>query len=228
MKRLVIGVVLFLIFTISCKKNSTESHTNNLYESYFDLSPGRFIVYDVFEVIHDETAAVKHDTSVYQLKTLIGDSLLDNEGRLTRKYLRYKRKNSSENWLLTDVWTTYKNNKSAFLVEENETFIKMMFPVNVATEWNANVFNTKSAMNCFYKDIHKTLKINGLDLDSTVKIEQENERNLIEYKRKYEVYGNHVGLIKKFYKDLKISNFDTLNVRAGREIYLEITNFGYE
>ena len=228
MKRLIIGLLLIFFVVTSCEKKASENQLNKLYESYFDVSPGRFIVYDVFEVIHDETAAVKHDTLNYQLKTVVGDSIIDNEGRLTRKFLRYKRVNSNGNWVLSDAWVIFKDNKSAFLVEENETVIKMMFPIAIDTKWNANVFNTKSAMNCYYDNIHAAKTIKGLDFDSTVLVEQENERNLIEYKRKYEVSANHVGLIRMFYKDLKISNFDTLNIKSGKEVYFEVANYGYE
>lgn len=228
MKRLIFGLLLIFFIVTSCEKKVSENQSNKLYESYFDLSPGRFIVYDVFEVIHDETAAVKHDTLNYQLKTVVGDSIVDNEGRLTRKFLRYKRVNYNGNWVLSDAWVIFKDNKSAFLVEENETVIKMMFPIAIDTKWNANVFNTKSAMNCYYDNIHAAKTIKVLDFDSTVLIEQENERNLIEYKRKYEVYANHVGMIYKSFKDLKINNFDTLKIKSGHEFTFSCIGFGVE
>jgi len=57
-------------------------------------------------------------------------------------------------------------------------------------------------------------------------VEQEDKRNLIEFKRKYEVYANRVGMVKKYYKDLQISNFDTLNIKSGKEIFMTLTNFG--
>ncbi len=57
-------------------------------------------------------------------------------------------------------------------------------------------------------------------------MEQAKERNLIEYKRKYEEYAANVGMIRKVYKDLSIVNFDTLNVKFGKEIFMDIIEYG--
>ncbi len=222
----------FLIFLlsigVSCKKDDTTPNSVSNFETYFDLTPGRYIVYDVFEVFHDETALIKHDTSVYQLKTLVGDTITDNQGRIARKYIRSKRNTSSESWVITDVWTTIIEGNRAELVEENERIIKMMFPLSLSTKWNANVFNPGNSLDCFYRNIHKPMQLNGLQFDSISTIDQENERNLIEYRRKYETYANHVGMVIKFYKDLKISNFDTLNIKSGHEYKYTCIDFGIE
>jgi hypothetical protein len=224
--------LLLLIFVVvllfACKKNETYDITIDKYESYFGLIPGRFIIYDVREIFHDETAQIKHDTLVYQLKTVIGDTIIDNVGRIARKYYRFKREIGSANWLLADVWTTLIDENYAELNEENQRVIKLLFPVSLNTKWNANVFNVSSSLECFYDKIHKTLSLNGIEFDSTVRIEQESERNLIEFKRKYEVYGNRIGLILKYFKDLKISNFDTLNIKSGHELIYTCTDFGIE
>ena len=53
-----------------------------------------------------------------------------------------------------------------------------------------------------------------------------NERNLIAYKRKYEEYAANVGMIRKVYKDLSIVNFDTLNVKFGKEIFMDVIDYG--
>ena len=58
------------------------------------------------------------------------------------------------------------------------------------------------------------------------RVEQEKERNLIAYKRKFEEYAANVGLIRKVYKDLTIMNFDTLNVKSGKEIFMDIVEYG--
>lgn len=221
-------LISILFIGLACKKKEATFNSVAKFETYFDLTPGRYIVYDVFEVFHDETALVKHDTLIYQLKTLIGDTITDNEGRIAREYIRYKRNNASENWVISDIWTSVIDENRAEMVEENERIIKLMFPVSLETKWNANVFNTWYSLDCFYKNIHKPMQLNGLQFDSTSIVDQENERNLIEYRRKYETYANHVGLVHKFYKDLKINNFDTLNIKSGHEYTFTCIDFGIE
>jgi len=59
-------------------------------------------------------------------------------------------------------------------------------------------------------------------------VEQEEFFSLIDYRRKYEVYAKNVGLISKFYKDLKISGFDTTNVQSGTELFYTFIGYGFQ
>jgi len=209
----------------SCKKELVNSN-QFLYSSYYELKTGKFIEYDVMEITHDENASNQHDTNYYQLKCVIEDTFTDNAGRLAYNYVRYKRTNSAEPWLQSDLWSTTIFNNKAELVEENQRIVKLVFPVSEFTTWNANQFNSDLKLNCSYDELHKSKVINGFSFDSSLVVEQENTRNLIEFKRKYEVYANRVGMVKKYYKDLQISNFDTLNIKSGKEIFMTLTNFG--
>ena len=221
-------IILISVLIFSCKKNNSNETNQDKYSSYFGLSQGRYIIYDVREILHDETAEIKHDTLNYQLKTVIGDTIFDNAGRLAYKYYRYKRSNAFQNWVMSDVWTILIDENQAELTEENQRIIKLFFPVSDITNWNANVFNLNESLDCSYDKIHQSKSLSGLLFDSTVTVEQENERNLIQFKRKYEVYGNRIGLIKKYFKDLKINNFDTLNIKSGSEIFYNCIDFGFE
>ena len=209
----------------SCKKELVNSD-QFLYTSYFELKTGKFIEYDVMEITHNENATIQHDTSYYQLKCVIEDTFTDNAGRLAFNYVRYKRTNSTEPWAQSDLWSTTVFNNKAELVEENQRIVKLVFPISEFTTWNANQFNTDAKLNCSYDELHVPKAINGFSFDSTLVVEQEDKRNLIEFKRKYEVYANRVGMVKKYYKDLQISNFDTLNIKSGKEIFMTLTNFG--
>jgi hypothetical protein len=221
---LIAAIGSFLLLN-SCKKELVNSN-QFLYSSYYELKSGKFVEYDVMEVNHDENAAIQHDTSYYKLKCVIEDTFTDNAGRLAYNYVRYKRLSSSELWVQSDLWSTIVFNNKAELVEENQRIVKLVFPASEFTIWNANQFNSDVKLNCKYAELHKSKVINGFSFDSTLVVEQEDKRNLIEFKRKYEIYANRVGLVKKYYKDLQISNFDTLNIKSGKEIFMTLTNFG--
>ena len=70
--------------------------------------------------------------------------------------------------------------------------------------------------------------VNGVSFDSTLVVEQEDFFSLIDYRRKYEVYANNVGLIQKYYKNLVINGFDTLNVKSGDELFYNCIGFGFQ
>ena len=220
-------IFILLISFFSCGK---EDNTKPLvfFETYYPLESGAYIDYYVQEVNHDDLSSIPHDTLNYYLRTLIGDTLIDNEGRVAYKYIRKTRIDTSDAWQISDIWTVLKNGNKIELTEENRRKVKLILPPNNFTIWDANIHNSLSAMNCFYEDIHQPFTLNSLAFDSTIRVEQENVLNLVAYRKKYEVYANHIGLVKKYYKDLVISNFDTLNISSGTELIYNCIDFGTE
>lgn len=223
----IITFSLILLSFSSCKK---QAETPQFYYDYYDLTQGRYIEYDVMEIKHDVSLATKHDTMIYQLRTVIGDTIIDNEGRIARKYIRYKRPNASASWVLTDIWTTIISQNRAELVEENQRVIKLVFAPTLSKEWNPNSFNMFPEQSAFYRDIHDPYSIGSLDFDSTLFVIQEEmeEPNLVVHKQQFEIYAKGIGLIRKYYKDLTIQNFDTLDVQYGNELFYTCTAYGFQ
>lgn len=224
--RLYIALIVFtLVFIASCKKqnNAPDFHYN-----YFDLTNGRYIEYDVMEIHHDVSASVQHDTSYFQLRTVIGDTVIDNEGRIARKFLRYTRPNASGSWVLNDVWTAIIDQNRAEIIEENQRVIKLVFAPTISKEWNPNAFNMNPEMTSYYADIHNSKTVGNLFFDSSLVVEQDDFFSLIDRKRKFEVYAKGIGMVRKYYKDLMIANFDTLNVQSGNETFYTCIGYGFQ
>ena len=220
----ILSLITLVLFFVSCKKESTEV---NMHLDYFDLTPGRFIIYDVTEINHNNSAS--HDTLYYQIKTVIGDTVHDNENRIARKYIRYKRNNSSQDWVIKDVWTAIIADYKAELIEENQRIVKLVFAPTLSKEWNANVYNTFPEQETYYEEIHQPYEVGSQTFDSTVSVIQENDPpNLIEYKSKYEIYAKGIGMIKKRYVDLSINNFDVTDINNGKELYMNVVSYGIE
>jgi hypothetical protein len=51
---------------------------------------------------------------------------------------------------------------------------------------------------------------------------------MIDYRRKYEIYAKGIGLVHKYWKDIKISSFDTLNVTYGDEMFYTVIGYGFQ
>ena len=226
MVRLYISLLVLLIAAVvSCKKQDAAPQ---FHYDYFDLTQGRYIDYDVMEINHDVDQAIEHDTSYYQLRTLIGDTAIDNQGRIARKFFRYTRPNSAGTWVLSDVWTALITENRAELIEENQRIIKLVFAPTISKEWNPNAFNMYNEMTSYYRDIHDSQTFGALFFDSALVVEQEDFFSLVDKKRKYEVYAKGIGLVHKYYKDLTISNFDTLNIQKGQEIFYTCFAYGIQ
>lgn len=221
-----VSICAALALLQACKKDVA---TVDFHHAYYDLTPGRFVVYDVVEIKHDQGATVSHDTLVYQLKTVIGDTVIDNAGRTARKFFRYKRANGNQNWTISDVWTTIVAENRAELVEENERIVKLVFAPTLSKSWDINAFNSSSKLEAYYRELHKPTLVNGLTFDSSLVVEQDDFLSLVDYRRKFEVYANGVGLVRKYSKELTIQNFDTINgVLNGNELFYQISSFGVE
>ena len=219
-------IIAVALSVFSCKK---EQVAQDLHYDYYDLTPGRYIDYSVLEIIHDENQLIAHDSLRYELRTLIGDTIIDDEGRIARKYLRFKRNNNSLPWVQTDVWTTIVVDNRAELVEENQRLIKLVFAPTASKQWNTNAFNMNPVLTVFYSDIHKSKTIGAFTFDSTLVVEiEENETNAIQYKRKYETYAKGIGLVSKYFKDLSIVNFDVTNIKSGNELFYTCIGFGVQ
>lgn len=222
MRYLLIIFVSFAFIFTACKKKK-QVITSFQYE-YFGSDEGNFVIYDVTQIIH-ETAS---DTFNYQLKTLIGDTITDNEGRITNKFWRYTRANDTEEWQVQDLWTCVIDDGRAELVEENQRKIKLVFIPTVNKEWNINAFNPEEEDLAYYRDINDEKSFYGYNFDSTLVVEKEDFFSLVDKRRRYETYAKNIGLVDLYHKDLTIQNFDTLDIQNGTELYYRLNSYGKE
>lgn len=221
--RFFIITILFLVY--SCKKDTTKI---SLHQDYYDLTPGRYVEYQVMEIDHNVNHIIPHDTLRYYLRTVIGDTFIDNEGKIAREFIRYKRGALTEQWVQSDLWTTIISDSKAQLVEENQRVVKLIFPPAKGKEWDANAMNMQGKFLSYYKSVHVPYSIGNFAFDSTLVVEQDDFFSMIDYRRKYEVYAKNIGLVYKYYKDLQISSFDTLNIQQGTELFYTCIGYGIQ
>jgi hypothetical protein len=218
----IVPMLLVTIF-LACKK---EVVTVKMHYNYYGLIPGKYIIYNVKEMYHDDTSNI-HDTTIYQLKTYIGQDYIDNQGRIAKEFKRFKRNTSSDPWVLADVWTSIIDDYKAELVEENQRIVKMVFATTNDKVWNPNMFNIGEPLKYNYTNLHNPLTFNSITFDSTITVDQGSFISMIDLEREYEVYATNVGLINKVYKDLTIANSDSTNVKKGSEIYYNFVSHGF-
>jgi hypothetical protein len=213
------------IFTaiFSCKKQDESIDKKT---EYFGLEKGNFVEYEVTYMFHDSLLQ-KHDTIIYQLKTLIGDTILDNVGRIASEFHRFQRKNSTLPWEETDIWTAIIVDNRAELIEENQRKVKLIFTPTLEKVWDINAFNNIGTVDAFYSSIDESKTINNLTFENTLTVEEENYKTLLETKRKFEVYAKNIGMISKTYKNLQFK-FGSSKPIKGEEYYFNVTNYGVE
>ncbi len=225
MKILKITILLSILLLVSCKKKTTPI---DFHYEYFPMEQGTFVIYDVQDIIHDDAVNV-HDTSNYQLKTVIGQDYIDNQGRTAKEFLRYTRPNSSAPWQFSDLWTAYRDADRLEIIEENERIIRLVFAVSNNKMWNPNAYNSMNDEEFYYDDLNITKIINGQSFEKTVVVEEKDETdNKIHFQRRFEVYAEGVGLVRRHYKDFTNVFADTLQPLKGFEQYYTVVSYGVE
>lgn len=228
MKNLAFLLFILVVVVSSCKKDN--SGLPSFHYDYYPLEEGTFVEYEAMEISHDIQALVQRDTTRFLLKTVIGESFVDNTGNTAHKFLRYTKQNPNEDWTLRDVWSTKRIQERIELVEENVRVVKLVFPPNRTKIWDINAYNVNDKIQATYTPelLHQPYNFNGFSLDSTLHVKVKKDFNLVTDVNMFEVYAKGVGLIYKHFKMNEIQNFDTLNIRIGREIYYKMIDFGKE
>lgn len=226
--RKIIYIPLFSILLIgltfqACKKNDVEI---DFRYGYFGLEEGKYVDYEVTEILHDDPVQI-HDTVKYELRAFIGDTVIDNEGRIARKYFRAIKNEETGQFEIKDVWTALIDNYKAELIEENQRVIKLVFAPTDDKVWNRNAFNMFEQKDCYYDYLHQPVTLNGINYPTTLRVEIENSQNLIEYKRNFETYAEGIGMINLFKKDFEsLISGDTLKPKIGTELHMRAIAHG--
>jgi hypothetical protein len=222
--RILFAFTGLLLMISSCEKTD---ETIIYGDHYFPADSGRYVIYDVMAIVHDDPSNV-HDTARFQIKETIGEEVMDLEGDPTRKLYRYIRNDDTLNWELKDVWVIKKTGRSVEVVEENQRKIKMAFSISYDQYWDGNALNNLADEQCYYTHIYEPISVGSLDYDSSVVVEHQNFLSYIEYLRSYEVFAPNIGKIQSYYKDIEINAGDTLNVEKGTELFYDAVEFGKE
>ena len=224
-KRYYFSILFLATVLFSCAKNPVPEY----HHEYFGMKEGRFIVYDVIEISHDD-GLNQHDTSIYQLKTYWADTIIDNEGRVAREFHRFVRPTENDPWVLQDLWTGIIDGIRAELVEENQRVVKLVFSPTQNKAWDANAYNQNSEQNCFYRDIHKDTLIDNTTFDPTLVVEQEQFNSIIDSVHRFEMYAKEIGLIYKYERDLhyQVNQQSQIYLNVGTERYYRYVSTGFE
>lgn len=217
-------IIVFATF-LSCDKNPVP----DFHHEYFGMEEGRYVVYDVQEIVHDDALNL-HDTAIYQLKTVWADTFVDNQNRVAREFHRYVRPTENDPWVLQDIWTGLIDGIRAELVEENQRVVKLVFAPTQNKEWDANAYNLDPEQICFYRDIHGDTTIDNTVFDPTLVVEQDQFNSLIDSVHRYDMYAKGIGLIYKYDRDLhyQINNQSQIYLNEGTETYYRFVSTGIE
>lgn len=202
LKRILFFSLLVGVFFYSCKKDPDPLPVLDMGYNYFPDDIGSYVIYEVDSIAYDDKSHAP-DTTRYLLKEVIESTFLDISGRPTLRIERYKKMYNdtvsydSLPWTGPRIWFANKTSTTAEKVEENDRYIKLVFPSKVGKEWDGNTFNTLGQKYYEIISIDEAESVNSIAFDSVITVKQFEEINFIEYIYEAEKYARNVGLIYK-------------------------------
>ncbi len=184
--------------------------------NYIPIDTGRYYIYDVDSIrINLGATPDQNDTFHYQIKEFYPSTFIDGMGDTVVNVTRYYRTDTTQPWAITsgtNVWWLKRTTTRLEKTEENLTFVKMTYPIDVNYSWDGNAYNVLGAQNYhygsmdvnFYGDINNGLfDVNFNDgpllFDSTITITQTepSDTNAIAYRLSTETYSRNIGMVHK-------------------------------
>ncbi len=203
-------------------------------QSYFPLRVGNYQIYEVdVDTIKQLVCGTGGDNkSVFQLKTLVTDSVKNSSGGFNYTVHRYTRPDSTKAWVNLDTWVAQVNSNQAIVNESNILFLKFVFPLTNNLAWNSNLYNNLNPVYDTLKNVGRSYALaSGKKFASTVTT-QYNNVSLISRDTRVEIYAVAVGLIYKRLSQLNyftdVSCFGLNEVKTGVIYSQSLLSYGHQ
>ncbi|MGH1336749.1 MAG: hypothetical protein ACRBFS_11540 [Aureispira sp.] len=211
---IIIGLLFGIIFSACERVVETLPQTD---WAYYPIVQDGYRVYQIDSIVYDEYNCTVQ-TNSYQIKEVTGASIVDGEGQNAHRLERYWRANTGDLWTLVGVWSEKIEENQIQRIEDNQRFVKMVFPVEETKEWNGITYIRRDTLVPIrggtidlYKDwdffSYQNVGQSYLDTVSNtvypdaVQVMQVDKTNNIERRYSAEVYAKGVGLV---YKEMRI------------------------
>lgn len=195
MKRILFSLLLLTLVFTGCKKEEPMESIDYKY-GYFPLSIGDSSKYRVENIVWDDFDQTI-DTSAYFLCDYIESATLNNVGDSLFRIEQLIRESDTSQWAIRNVCFAFKTKNQAFRVENNVTYVKLVFPFAEKESWNGNLYNSLDEQKYKCTSVGSFI-VENKTFANSVMITQEDFVTLINSDVEKEVYAKGVGLIHSY------------------------------
>jgi hypothetical protein len=211
-----LALLMLIVLSLSCAKKKIPEPEKLLGLDYYPTNIGKFVEYEVDSTVYTDLP-VTLKTYNYRIKEIITEQFTDNEGKPALKLERYIKFKSTTKpydsipYVIKEVWMLNATNKSIQVNERDLRFTKLIFPIELNAAWNGNALNNLGEQLYTYNYVDKTETINNINLEKTLLVTEQDQKNLIELHYSAEKYAKNIGLVERTIKHI-YSNNVILNV----------------
>lgn len=210
-----IPVFALLCCCTACSKREIEPPAQDpaAGQAYFPLQTGRFIEYAVDSLLFDFApgGGTQRDSVRVYLREQVGESFLDASGALRFAVERYERSNPTDPWTLKNVWSAGRTTTQAVRTEDNLRFLRLVFPLTRATQWDGNLWIDESvkisvAGETIQPFINWSYNVKALDqpgavgafvFDSLLTVTEADYTSALERRWSEAQYAKNIGLVRR-------------------------------
>ncbi len=199
----VLSILLLFTFT-SCQEDPEKPKDQTTGQSFYPTQKGQF---QTFLVKQTRFAFNENPvTTTYQLKEVIGDEFVGENGEKLNEILRYTRPNGLEVFRLDSVFSVRRDENIIVKMEHNIPYVKFDFPIEEGKTWNGNLFNNRPSKDYLAENVNAPKTIGSKSFSNTITIIESQDSSLVDKNLRYEIYANEVGMIYKKTESLLYCN----------------------
>jgi hypothetical protein len=187
---------LLLIGFSACKTSGDDMDVPNYEDGskYYPLDSGMVRLYQVDSIAFDDNAGTI-DTFRFVLEEEIIGTI---NGQFNEPHVVIKRsvkKEMSQIWEPRASLFALRTPNNLQVVEENNRFVKLVFPLGNTNTWNGNMFNNLGRRNYLFQFKEKSFSNGDTSFFDCTQIQEANIKNAIEEVFVRSVYAANIGLV---------------------------------
>jgi hypothetical protein len=187
---------LLLIGFNACKTNGDDMDVPNYEDGskYYPLDSGMVRLYLVDSIAFDDNAG-----TIDTFRFVLEEEIIGNiYGQFQEPHVVIKRsvkKEMSQIWEPRASLFVLRTPNNLQVVEENNRFVKLVFPLGNANTWNGNMFNNLGRRNYLLQFKEQAIITADMAFTDCAQIQEANIKNAIEEVFVRSVYAANVGLV---------------------------------
>ena len=205
-----IVVMLFTLGVLSCKKSSSSNTSD---ASYYPLSVGKYVIYNVDSTIWIDSTCEELLHS-YQMRYEIVDTFTDSTKNIGYIFNVYTRPaTGSGNWQVTDIFHAVHTPLGIEETKDLLRLVKMTFPITAGGTWQGNQlvntldsdFSQYKGWQYIYQNTRQAYNNDLVSFDNTVTVQEDDETvngtisnkgHIISYRTYWkDVYAANIGMV---------------------------------
>lgn len=192
-----------MLILVGCYSQQIEIKDVTNGQNYYPLATGRYWIYHVQEVTHNELAEDIYE--LYQIREVVTGSLSVDGAAMRLE--RYRRANAQQPWQLDSVFAASVNEKMGVRILQNIPLVKLQFPLEVGRQWDMHQLNILPPDEVMLTTLGEPFDLDGEIYPNTACVLLEADTaNLLLRDFRVEYYAQGIGLLHKRYEQYEYIN----------------------